>query len=157
MLERSTLFTNEDGSIDEEDFAGEWGFPDTAVITARFEWDRWTATWQTLWLTSINQEPDDVDPFDNIDGGSDTCGLGGEEVLCRDYAEAGDYQVHTASVYYDADDWSIGFGVRNLLDEEPPRVDGTEITSINNAPLGLGYDPFGRRYFLNVSYRFGSN
>ena len=34
-------------------------------------------------------------------------------------------------------------------------VDGTEILSTNNAPLGWGYDYLGKRYFLNVRYLLG--
>ena len=158
LLERSTLFTNADGSVDQEDFTGEWGFPEYNVITtARFDWDRWGATWQMQYLSSVAQDIDEVDPFDNVAGASDTCGLNGEAVLCRDYAEADSYQIHTASLYYDADTWTLGFGVRNVFDEAPPRVDGTEVTSINNTPLGFGYNVIGRQYFVNAAYRFGSN
>ncbi len=160
ILERSTLFTNEDGSIDSEDFAGEFGFPEyNAIVTARFEWERWGAQWQMQYLSSVAQDRDEVDPFDNIEGASDTCGLNGETVLCRDYAEADSYQIHTVSFNYDADDWRVGFGVRNVFGEEPPRVDGTEVTSFNNVPLGVGYGAaiIGRQYFLNASYRFGGS
>ena len=158
LLERSTLFTNADDSIDQEDYAGEWGFPEYNVIaTARVDWDRWGATWQTQYLSGVGQDIDGVDSFDNISGGSDTCGLNGEAVLCRDYAEANSYQIHTASLYYDGDDWTLGFGVRNVFDDAPPRVDGTEITSINNVPLGYGYNVAGRQYFVNFAYRLGSN
>lgn len=158
QLERSTRFTNADGSVDEEDFAGEWGFPDwKGIVTARFEWDRWTATWQMYYLGEVSQDTDEVDPFDNINGGSDTCFGAPGDVDCRDFGEADEYMTHTLSLYYDADTYTIGAGVRNITDERPPLVDGTEILAVNNAPIGYGYNLGGRAYFLNVQYRFGSN
>ena len=45
-------------------------------------------------------------------------------------------------------------GVRNVFDKAPPRVDGTEIQSYSNVPIGYGYSIFGREYFLNISKQF---
>ena len=45
--------------------------------------------------------------------------------------------------------------IRNLFDEEPPFVDGTEILSFNNTPIGYGYDLRGRTYFFNIAATFG--
>ena len=33
-------------------------------------------------------------------------------------------------------------------------VDGTEISSYSNVPIGYGYSLFGREYFLNISKSF---
>jgi iron complex outermembrane receptor protein len=157
-LERSTLFTNADGSVDQEDFTGEFGFPDyNVILTARFEWDRWGATWQTQYLSSVEQDRDEVDPFDNVSGASDTCGLNGEAVLCRDVGFADSWQVSTASVRYNADNWILSAGVRNVFNEQPPKVDGSEVLSINNLPIGVGYFQglVGRNFFINASYSFG--
>ena len=41
-------------------------------------------------------------------------------------------------------------GVRNLFDKEPPMVDGTEIDSKSNVPLGYGYNINGRNYLVNL-------
>ena len=157
QLERSTRFTNPNGSVDQEEFAGEWGFPDwKGVATARFELDRWTASWQTYYLSGVSQDADEVDPFDTIDGGSNTCGGAVRgDLQCRDFGEAGSYMTHTVSLYYEADTWTLGAGVRNLTDEAPPLVDSTEILSVNNAPIGYGYNLAGRAYFLNLQYRLG--
>lgn len=159
QLERSTRFTNPNGSVDQEEFAGEWGFPDwKGVATARFELDRWTATWQTYYLSGVSQDPDEVDPFDTIDGVSQTCGGAVRgDLQCRDFGEADSYMTHTISVYYEADTWTLGAGVRNLTDEAPPLVDGTEVLSVNNAPIGYGYNLAGRAYFLNLQYRLGTD
>lgn len=159
QLERSTRFTNPNGSVDQEEFAGEWGFPDwKGVITARFELDRWRASWQTYYLSGVSQDADEVDPFDTIDGASSTCGGAVRgDLQCRDFGEAGSYMTHTFSLYYEADTWTLGAGVRNLTDEAPPLVDSTEILSVNNAPIGYGYNLAGRAYFLNLKYRLGTD
>ena len=53
-------------------------------------------------------------------------------------------------MYWYGDTWTLGAGIRNIFDEAPPRVDGNELTSIGNVPLGTSYDLFGRTYFLNL-------
>ena len=58
------------------------------------------------------------------------------------------------SLYYRQDNWNVGVGVRNVFDKEPPMVDGIEIQSKSNVPLGYGYNINGRSYFMNVLYRF---
>ncbi|MDZ7767609.1 MAG: hypothetical protein U5K38_00275 [Woeseiaceae bacterium] len=57
-------------------------------------------------------------------------------------------------MFFYGDVWTFGGGVRNLFDEEPPFVDGTEILSTNNAPLGYGYDLNGRTFFVNIRATF---
>ncbi len=107
---------------------------------------------------SVTQDPDGVDEFDDaITGGSDTCDGPPDDVLCRDYADTGNYFLHNVSFYYYGDRWTVGGGIRNLFDEKPPVVDGTEIQSVNNTPIGFGYDLRGRTYFLNVAVNFGGD
>jgi len=77
-------------------------------------------------------------------------------VLCRDYADTDSYWLHHMSMYYYGDRWTMGGGIRNVFNEEPPEVDGTEVLSINNTPLGYGYDIMGRVYFLNVAVNFSA-
>jgi iron complex outermembrane receptor protein len=62
---------------------------------------------------------------------------------------------HHISLYFYGDVWTFGGGVRNLFDEEPPFVDGSEIQSFNNTPIGYGYDLRGRTYFFNIAATFG--
>ena len=158
LIERSTQFTNPDGSVDFETFQGEWGFPEwQAQLALRFTWNRWTATWETRFLQSVKQDPEGVDPFDSVFGGSDTCFGPPSDVLCRDFAEADDYFRHSTSLFYDADNWTLGLGVRNVFDQEPPFVDGTEVTSYSNTPIGYGYDLQGRTFFLDAVYRIGGS
>ncbi len=78
-------------------------------------------------------------------------------MLCRDFAEADDYFRHSFSVFYNADTWTVGGGVRNVFNEEPPVVDETEVLAFSNTPIGYGYDLQGRMFFVDVAYRFGGN
>jgi iron complex outermembrane receptor protein len=59
------------------------------------------------------------------------------------------------SLYYFGDMWTFGGGIRNILNEKPPVVDGTEILAINNTPIGYGYDLNGRVFFVNIVANFG--
>jgi hypothetical protein len=40
------------------------------------------------------------------------------------------------------------------MDKAPPQVDGTEITSKNNAAIGYGYNMMGRTIYANFAYQF---
>ena len=157
LLERSTLFTNADGTMDEDKYRGEWGFPTwRAQSNIRLDLDRWRLTWETRFVGAVDQDPLIADDFDDISGASDTCLGPPDDVLCRDYAAADRYTRHSLSLYYFADTWTLGGGVRNMFEEDLPQVDGSEITSISNTPLGY-YDLGGRAYFLNFEYRLFGN
>lgn len=162
-LERSTRFTNDDGTVDENEFQGEWGFPDwTAQMLARFEYDRWRLTWETRFRRGVHQDFNGVDQYGDVFASgpngifADTC-LGPDfgDFTCRDYGDTDNYFLNNLSVYYTGDRWTVGLGVRNVFDEWPPQVDGTEVFSINNTPIGVGYDLNGRSVFLNVAASFG--
>ncbi|MEO7744324.1 MAG: hypothetical protein ABIR98_15410, partial [Usitatibacter sp.] len=64
------------------------------------------------------------------------------------------YILHSASVEYKADKWSVTAGVRNIADKEPPQISSGVISRVGNAPLYSGYDYVGRRYFVNVTKEF---
>lgn len=67
------------------------------------------------------------------------------------------YFLHAASLTYkdSVGKWSATFGVRNLLDTEPPKVSALSgVNRVGNAPLYSGYDYQGRRFFVNVSKTF---
>ena len=158
QLERSTLFLDDDGNADQEFYQGEWGFPDWNVRSGlRFDYDDWRFTWETRYLSSVIQDPAGVDDFSDAYIASDTCFGPPDDVLCRDYADTENYFLHNASVYYYGDRWTLGGGIRNVLNEKPPIVDGTEVLAINNTPIGYGYDINGRTFFLNVGYNFGGD
>ncbi|MBT8103668.1 MAG: TonB-dependent receptor [Gammaproteobacteria bacterium] len=157
QLERSTLFVNEEGVADFNEFQGSFGFPNwkgRSII--RFDYADWRLTWETNYTGSVEQRPEFIDEFeDAITGGSDTCFGPPDDVLCRDIGFAENYFRHAVSVYYYGDEWALGAGVRNVLAEDPPFVDGTEVRALNNSPIGYGYDLMGRTFFMNASYNFG--
>jgi len=156
MLERSTLFIDDDGNQDVETFQGEWGFPDWNVRSGlRFDYDNWRFTWETRYLSSVHQDPAGVDDWGTAFDISDTCDGPPNDVRCRDFGDTDNYFLHHVSVYYYGDRWTVGGGIRNAFDQNPPVVDGTEIRAINNTPFGYGYDINGRVFFLNVAMNFG--
>ena len=157
QLERSTLFVNTEGVEDFNEFQGSFGFPDwkgRSII--RFDYDDLRISWEMNYLGSVEQRDEFIDDFeDAITGGSDTCFGPPDDVLCRDIGFAENYFRHAVSVFYLGDTWNLGAGVRNLFDEAPPFVNGDEVLSINNAPIGYGYDLMGRTFFFNATYNFG--
>ena len=154
-LERSLTFTNPDGTVDYESYQGEWGFSEwraqTGVVLA---WDKWRFNWQARYLGAVSQDADAVDAFSDAFTASDTCLGPPNDELCRDYAEADSYMIHSVSVFYNEDNWSIGMGVRNLEDKAPPLADPSEITGVKSRAIGYGYDLMGRSFFVNASYNF---
>ena len=154
-LERSLTFTNPDGTVDYESYQGEWGFSEwraqTGVVLA---WDKWRFNWQARYLGAVGQDADAVDAFSDAFTASDTCLGPPNDELCRDYAEADSYMIHSVSVFYNEDNWSVGMGVRNLEDKAPPLADPSEITGVKSRAIGYGYDLMGRSFFVNASYNF---
>ena len=156
----------------------------TAYIRNYVSWGDWNATWQVSFKSRVDQDPEGVDDWGSVYGipdlndpsepdpitgavtyprvYADTCygedvnattGTGGD-VDCRDVGFIKSQVTHNMSLYYRADTYVVGFGVRNVFDKAPPRVDGTEISSYSNVPIGYGYSLFGREYFLNISKSF---
>ena len=152
--EVSQTFLDDDGNEDFDDFAGEWGFPDwKAQLGLRFNISDFRFTWVINYIGEVDQDPDAVDEFSDAFNASDTCLGPPTDVLCRDVGFGDDYWLHSASLYYYADTWTLGAGIRNVFDEHPPFVDGTEVLAINNVPIGYGYDLRGRTFFVNVVWR----
>jgi len=155
QLERSTLFIDDEGNQDVETFQGEWGFADwTARTGLRVEYNDFRVTWEMRYISSVIQDPDGVDDFGTAFDISDTCGVLDDNV-CRDYGDTDNYFLHNMSVYYFGDMWTFGGGIRNIMNQKPPVIDGTEILAINNTPIGYGYDLNGRVFFVNVVANFG--
>jgi iron complex outermembrane receptor protein len=152
-LERSLTFTNADGSVDYEEYQGEWGLSEwRALGQVRLSWDKWRFNWQTRYLGAVAQDPDAVDAFSDAFTASDTCLGPPDDELCRDYGETGSYMVHNVSLFYREDNWQLGLGVRNLEDKAPPLADPTEVLGVKARPIGSGYDVFGRTFFASATY-----
>ncbi|MEL6529366.1 MAG: TonB-dependent receptor [Pseudomonadota bacterium] len=167
LIERSNLFTNDDGSISEADFAGEFGFPSwTGRATFNVDYNDFRFTWQTRYIGEVEQDAAGIDEFDDAFGNlgtgflSDTClgdgtaNVPGDGRFCRDVGFADEWFEHTASIRWDNGDFRIIAGVRNIFDTAPPLVDSNEVLAISNTPIGNGYDLNGREFFGQLLYRF---
>ncbi|QUL36613.1 TonB-dependent receptor domain-containing protein [Erythrobacter sp. JK5] len=173
LIERSTLFIDENGDPSFDDDAGEFGFPSwTGRATFFLDWDKWRLTWQTRWIGEVEQQADGIDPLSDafgngpdgvptgfigdtcLGGGSDNGVVAGDGVFCRDVGFADDYFEHTISLRFDSGPFRIIAGITNLFDESPPLIDTNEVFGISNIPIGNGYDLDGREYFAQVRYRF---
>ena len=140
-----------------DDFAGEFGFPDwKGRLILRADVGNWRYTWSTRYVANVAEDPAGVDDYDNVfTGFADTCtGPQNGDVDCRNIGYTDNYFTHDASIYYYGDSWTIGGGVRNVFNEEPPFVDSTEVFAFNNVPFGSGYDILGRTLFVNLAYNF---
>jgi iron complex outermembrane receptor protein len=162
LKERSNLFIGEDLTENRNNFEGEFGFPEwTGRAQFSLNWDDYTFTWTTRYIGDVAQDPAGVDEFSDYNDSQgtgffgDTC-LGpafGDE-LCRDVGFADEWTEHAASIRYTGDTWQVRAGVSNIFDNEPPLVDGNEVFSISNTPIGNGYDLNGRQFFMTLSKDF---
>jgi len=163
MLERRVIELDDLGNQVVTNLEGEFGFPDWNA-SARFWLDvdsDWRVIWETRYIDAVEQDAAGIDPFsdvfDNTNTGffSDTCGgapVGGP--LCRDVGFADAWTESSLSFRWARDTWRIGAGITNIFDNKPPEVDGNEVFSINNVPIGNGYDLNGRSFFVNVRKQF---
>jgi iron complex outermembrane receptor protein len=155
--EASTTFVSDQGVPDFEDQHANLYYPKwKGQLGLRANVEDFRFTWVVNYIGDTHQQEEFVDDWDNaITGISDTCYGPPDDVLCRDYADTDEYWLHSASLYWYGDTFTVGAGIRNVFDEEPPFVDATEYTAINRVPIGAGYDLFGRVYFFNVVWRPG--
>ena len=180
VRERSLLYLDDEGNADFEDYAGEPGFPKYNIFSRLFvEFGDYRFSWQTNYLSRVDQDEDALDDWGSANGGESTRNEDGDEVfsdtcygatkdisstnlnqvevgdvLCRDIGFIKAYVTHNTSLYYYKDNLTLGLGVRNVFDKEPPMVDPSEISSKSNTPLGYGYNLNGRNFFFNVRYSF---
>ena len=159
------MYVTDEGGVDYTDYVGEPGYPKKYIQARQFyRTGDWTLSFASTFIDDVAQNKDQVDDWGNAFGlendegrfiDSDTClGPDNGDANCRDVGFIKNYIVHTASAYYRKDNMVLGFGIRNLFDKEPPMVDGSEITSKSNVPLGYGYNINGRNFFMNVEYTF---
>ena len=182
VRERGLIYVNAQGNTSWDDYATEPGFPEWNIFTRAFvEVNDFRISWQTNYLSRVDQDKEDLDSWGSANGygqkdprtgnrtliNADTCyGITKDkdvnditqvevgDTYCRDIGFIKAYVTHNASVYYYDDNLTIGFGIRNVFDKEPPMVDPSEIQSKSNAPLGYGYSLNGRNFFFNVRYQF---
>ena len=159
LIERSTLQLNNQGDRDLQALHREWQFPEhRAELTLRVDYDKLRLVWSSRYIGDQQPDAAAVDDWLHVNSGnprSATCLGPPNDLLCRDMDWAGDYWVHNTSVTYQGNTWNIRAGVRNVFDAEPPVVDPNEVFSVNNTPLGVGYDLWGRTYFLSTRVSLG--
>lgn len=181
LLERETLFLDDDGNPTTGIFQGEFGFPDwTGSGTARliykdfaFNWfTRFVGAQQDTVFTQTDADEgrlDTTDDFANAfgidtdddgfaDTFSETC-LGPDfgDVNCRDVDFTNAYFVHNASINYNnADnDFSITLGINNVFNRDPEQISANEgQVTISNVPLGLGFNTNGRTFVAQIRKGF---
>jgi len=141
IQQRYFIDLDDNGNANQFDFEGRFGFPEwTGNLRADLNIDdKWNVSWTTRFIGKVQNG--DPDPFGDALGTSgalaDTCGgtfVG--DVTCRDVNFAGTYYVHAASVGYRADTWRVTAGLSNIFNTAPPLVDGSEVLSIANVPIG---------------------
>ncbi len=167
LIERSSLFTGDDGQVQFDDDAGEFGFPSwTGRATLAVDYKDFRFTWQTRYIGDVEQQADGIDPLDDAFGNEgtgffgDTClgagtpNVAGDGVICRDVGFADEWFEHTASVRWDNGDFRIIAGVTNIFDNDPPLIDTNEVFGISNIAIGNGYNLDGREFFAQLLYRF---
>ena len=88
-------------------------------------------------------EPEIRDPFEKFNRGIFWFNEFTDRYFLEYFAQAYDFILPDA----------LQRGIRNVFDTAPPFVDGTEVLSINNVPIGYGYDLRGRTFFVNLIWR----
>ena len=174
LIERSSLFIDDNGNPSFDEDAGEFSLPKwTGRATFTADIDNVRFTWQTRYTGAVEQDPDGIDPLSDAFGNGpdgnptgfigDTCtgggsangAVAGDGVFCRDVGFADEQFLHTASIRYRmADRFTVIVGVDNIFDTAPPKVDGNEVFSIANTAIGAGYDYDGREFFASVNVEF---
>lgn len=152
--EASQTFVDDNGNEDFDDSAGRWGYPDwKGQLGLRATMSDFRLSWIINYIGDVHQDPDGVDEWSDGYTLSDTCLGPPTDTLCRDVGFGDEYWLHSTSIYYYGDTFTVGAGIRNVFDTAPPLVDGTEVLSVNNVPIGYGYDLRGRTFFFNVIWR----
>ena len=161
VIERSTLFVDDEGVPDFNEFQREWYFAEyRGSATARVDYDRWRFSWTTRYVSPGERDPFWVEPFSDYNDTQgtgyygETCSGPPDDLYCRNVGDTPSYKVHAASLRYAGDVWGVRLGASNIFDEGPPLVEAGEYaTTIKNAPIGAGYDFDGRTWFLSAFVR----
>jgi len=122
----------------------------TANVDVRFDWTDWTFFWN---IDMASRASNDEGAF----------AVNGDLYTWRGTPFIGEFKqytefvaTHDLSARYRADDWSVTFGVQNVLDDPPPNVSqgGAFGKTGNSVAIGGPYDLLGRRAFIEVVKEF---
>lgn len=158
LIERTTLYVNDAGERDLNSYHRYFGYAEhKAEFNLRVDYDSWRLAWNTRYVGNYEEDPGSVEAFSNVGGTSATCLGPPTDANCRDVETIDEYWLHNASIMYRGLEHQINFGVRNVFDTPPPKVSPGEYFSLtNNVPRGMGFDLFGRTYFLSATLTFGA-
>jgi iron complex outermembrane recepter protein len=162
LVERTNQVSNVDLTTTTNSFIGQFGYPEwKARNTVSLDMENYRFTWSTRFIGDVEQNPAGIDPFsdaiDTLRTGfvGDTClGPIAGDVRCRDVGFADGWAEHSASIRYHTNAWTLRAGITNIFDKSPPLVDGSEVFSVSNVPIGNGYSLDGRQYFISASKSF---
>lgn len=129
-----------------DDDLGEYGSPEWRMnLTNIVSYQDWSFLWQTRYVGPMIE--DNADPFDPTTSGLNPCVQAGD-TPCNQLENSPEYFVHDASVRWSGGDYAVRAGVSNVFDEAP-------FTQTNTGSVrGVGYDLFGRTFFINVTKQF---
>jgi outer membrane receptor protein involved in Fe transport len=125
------------------DDVGTIGTPEfSGTFDATYAWNNWRVRYGVEWIaaTGYNEYYMERQGFDLAGNGYDV--------------EVDDYYLHSASVQYRTDEFTVTVGVRNLFNTDPDSVTAGVVNRVGNAPLYSGYDYVGRAAFINLSKSF---
>jgi iron complex outermembrane receptor protein len=133
----------------QDDDAGEIDTPKwRAQATLFLTYKDFGLTWNTRWIQGGIE--DDPTGFAHGTACPDITGP-----QCRPISWTTNYDVHSASMTYTHnEDFIFNVGVRNIFHTSPPKVDSTDVFSVNLNPIGVGYDNVGRTFFASVRAKF---
>ena len=171
LLERSSTYIDDTGEAIYDDDAGEFGLPKWTGSTAfTADIDKFRLTYAIDYTGPVEQDSVGIDPLSSAFGigpdgapagvvgdtclGDGTARVPGDGIFCRDVGFAKAQFLHTVSLRYRTDTWSLLVGVSNLFNTAPPLVDGSEVFAINNVAIGNGYNYDGREFFMSVTKSF---
>lgn len=174
LIERSSTFVDDLGEVSFDDDAGEISLPAwTGRSTFTADVDDLRLTYQVRYTGAVEQDALGIDAFSDAFGNGpdgqptgfngDTClgggsvnndAVAGTGVFCRDVGFAEEQFLHTASLRYRHERFTLIVGVDNIFDTPPPLADGNEVTVIANTIIGAGYDYDGREFFASLNIRF---
>ncbi|QUN05376.1 TonB-dependent receptor [Shewanella yunxiaonensis] len=137
------------------DYVGEPAYPEwrgNALLSIKY--NDFFLNWQTRFIGKGREDDEYQYDFEaNTVGCTGMYNDDGSPLLCRPLGYTTNYWVHSMSVGYEWDNYSVNLGVRNVFNKRPPKVDGYVTSANTNIPLGVGYaEP--RTMFLNVSAKF---
>lgn len=141
------------GTVNEQ--VGEPSYPEwrgNALLSLKY--NDFFFNWMSRYIGSGREDDEyQYDFEENTVGCTGLYNDDGSPLMCRPVGYTSDYWVHSMSVGYEWDNYSVNLGVRNVFNKRPPMVDSYVVDSNTNIPLGVGYDN-PRSVFLNVSAKF---